>query len=194
MRIWPLVAMVACTSMPPSGRPLSPVSNVAPPLAGAPATPAAPRGPQGDASAFDDERNDAADARPTTGDPDPEDKLARMAQFAKSPPAPSAPVAAPTQPPLPGVAAPIWDPSRPLPETSFGVRVLGVLLDLNPPRAVLGLPDGREQVVTAGAMLPAEGVVVLAIGRDAVQIARITPQGFYARVETDTVMSLAPSR
>lgn len=195
------LALAACTSIPPSGHPFSPTSRA--PTA---AAPSAPLGPQGDGSAFGDERTDEAaegseggsrrdeGADPTAADPgvSPDDTLAAMARFARTPPA--AGTGSPAVAPLPATPAPVWDPSRPLPDASFGVRVLGVLLDLNPPRAVLGLPDGREQVVTPGAMLPAEGIVVLAIGRDAVQIARITPQGFYARVETDTVASLAPGR
>lgn len=192
MRTLWLLALAACTPMEPSGRPFAPV---VPPRAVGPApAPVVPRGPQGDGSAFDDERTDepradAPDADTPVERGDPDDKLAAMARFARSAPAPAPAVA-----PLPTPPAPVWDPSRPLPEASFGVRVLAVLLDLQPPRAVLGLPDGREQVVTPGAMLPAEGLVVLAIGRDAVQIAHVTPQGYYARVETDTVVALAPGR
>ena len=36
--------------------------------------------------------------------------------------------------------------------------------------------------------------MVLAIGRDAVQIAKVTPAGFYARVQTDTVRALYPQQ
>jgi hypothetical protein len=42
-------------------------------------------------------------------------------------------------------------------------------------------------------MVPEIGVVVLAIGRDAVQVAHITPQGFYAKVDTETIRALYPS-
>jgi hypothetical protein len=73
------------------------------------------------------------------------------------------------------------------------VRVLATLLDIQPPRAILGLPDGAEQVVQPGAMLPEQGLVVLAIGRDAVQLAKVTPQGFYAAVRTETVQALYPN-
>jgi hypothetical protein len=89
-------------------------------------------------------------------------------------------------------AAPVWDPSVPIPDVSFGIRVIAVVTDVQPPRAMIALPDGREQVVSPGAMLPEIGVVVLAIGRNAVQIARVTPNGFYARVDTDTIAVLAP--
>jgi hypothetical protein len=55
---------------------------------------------------------------------------------------------------------------------------------------MIALPDGQEIVVQPGQMLPEHHLVVLAIGRDAMQVARITPQGFYAKVETETVASL----
>jgi hypothetical protein len=192
MRIWLLLAAAACTPVPPSGHPFTPVAGAPAP---APAASPAPQGPQGDGTAFSDDRDDG-DAAGGDGEErgagDPDDKLAAMARFAATPPAPAP--AAPAVAPLPATPAPVWDPSRPIPDASFGVRVLGVLLDLNPPRAVLGLPDGREQVVTPGAMLPTEGIVVLAIGRDAVQLAHVTPQGFYARVQTETVQALSPGR
>jgi hypothetical protein len=193
MRSWLLLALAACTSMPSSGRPFSPVAVT--PGAGPVAAPAAaPIGPQGDATAFEDDRTEGDDDAERPPSDDPDDKLARMAAFAATPPPPAPAPAAPAVLPLPPTPAPVWDPSRPLPDASFGVRVLGVLLDLNPPRAILGLPDGREQVVTPGAMLPTEGLVVMAIGRDAVQLAHVIPNGFYARVQTETVQSLSAGR
>lgn len=96
--------------------------------------------------------------------------------------------------PEPVAPVPVWDPSKPLADVSFGVRVVATLLDLQPPRAVLGLPDGSEEVVRPGTMLPEHGLVVLAIGRDAVQLARITPEGFHASVQTDTIRALYPER
>ncbi|MBX2796957.1 MAG: hypothetical protein KTR31_04785 [Myxococcales bacterium] len=90
----------------------------------------------------------------------------------------------------PSTMVPVWDPTKPLSDASFGIRVVATLLELQPPRAVLGLSDGTEHVVTPGAMLESEGLLVLAIGRDAVQIAKITPQGFHASVQTETVRTL----
>jgi hypothetical protein len=84
----------------------------------------------------------------------------------------------------------MWDPRVPLPQVSFGVRVLAVVLDVQPPRAMLALPDGREVVVQPGTMLPADGLVILAIGRDAVQVAKFTPAGYYATVQTYTVQAM----
>jgi hypothetical protein len=208
MRLFPLL-VVACEPMPPSGDVLAPAPVSAPapaaapvpdvdpaPAAGAPAKTgktgkSAEAGPQGD---FDFDAEDRQDAPAGEGEEDPLALQARLLGLDEVPqPAPAAEApAAPAPAPLPGLQAPVWDPTHPLPDASFGVRVLAVLLDMQPPRAVLGLPDGREQVVTPGAMLPAEGLVVLAIGRDAVQVAKITPSGFYARVDTQTVRALYP--
>lgn len=188
-----LLTLLACEPVPSSGRILEPVRVTNAPHPSA--TPAPAAGPQGD---FDFEGEDRPAGGEGTGDEDPIALQARLLgispdQVTRPPPAPAAPAPA-AAPAVPAPAAPLWDPSRPLPDVQFGVRVLGVLLDLQPPRAVLGLPDGREQVVTPGAMLPAEGLVVLAIGRDAVQVARITPAGFYARVDTETIRALYPQQ
>jgi hypothetical protein len=159
----------------PSGAVLDPVrETVAPTAAPAPAEPAAP---QGD---FDFEAEDrlepAVDAAPEAFDPN--ELQAKATNIEPGPPDPTIPA---------------WDPSQPVPGTSFGIRLLAVILDVQPPRAVIGLPDGREQVVQPGAMVPEIGVVVLAIGRDAVQVAHVTPQGFYAKVDTETIRALYPS-
>lgn len=87
----------------------------------------------------------------------------------------------------------VWDPDQPLPEATFGVRVLSTLSHLQPPRAVLGLPDGTETVVQAGTILPDQHVIVMAIGRDVVQLARVVPEGYYARIETTNVHALFPT-
>ncbi len=66
---------------------------------------------------------------------------------------------------------------------SWGVRLLGTIAQAQPPRAALGLPDGREVVVAPGSMLPSVGMVVIAVGQDSVQLARVTPAGDHAEVE-----------
>lgn len=213
--MWWLPALVlgACVPMEPSGNVVAPVKTDSPDAVGAgagsvgagsatrSATPARPlpggktaRLPQGDFD-FEAEDRDAALFASTPPSDDPIELQAKLLGIsveearrqASGPPGGAAPA-------VPPVAAPLWDPSVTIPEASFGIRVLAVVLDLQPPRAVIALPDGREQVVTPGAMLPAEGLVVLAIGRDAVQVAKVTPSGFYARVETDTIRALYPSQ
>jgi len=173
-------AVAGCVEVPSSGNLLEPVEEPPPPEAVPVVAPVAePAAPQGD---FDfeaeDRPEDEAGEGAAAGDGaiDPNELQARATAI----------VPGPSEPQL-------WDPNMPLPDTSFGVRLMAVLLDVQPPRAVLGMPDGREIVVQPGALLPDQGVVVLAIGRDAVQIAHVTPQGFYARVETETLRALYPS-
>jgi hypothetical protein len=167
MRMVPALVLAGCVPMEPSGAPFRPVSV-------ADATPAVPppTEPQGD---FDFE----AEARPPLepgADPGPQAPVASL-------PVPTAGALA---------AAPVWDPTKPLPEVSFGVRVIAVLADVQPPRAVLGMPDGRELVVSPGMLLAEDALVVLAIGRDAVQVAHVIPSGFSAKVEVETVRALFP--
>jgi hypothetical protein len=52
---------------------------------------------------------------------------------------------------------------------------------------VLGLPNGKEIVVTPGAMLPEEGLVVVAIGPSRVQLSRVEPQGDHASITSYTL-------
>jgi hypothetical protein len=75
-------------------------------------------------------------------------------------------------------------------EVSMGVRLVATLEGTSPPRAVLGLSSGQERVVQAGDMLPEAGVVVLAVGRDLVQIAQIQRRGDHASIEPVFLRSL----
>lgn len=74
--------------------------------------------------------------------------------------------------------------------SAFGPRVLSILQGTQPPRAVLSLADGREVVVAPGSMLPADGLIVLAIGTDGVQLATLSPMGDRAAVSTETLAPL----
>ena len=102
----------------------------------------------------------------------------------------AAAAAAPTY--HPGLPMPVWEPNQPL-DGGWGLRVIATLHDVQPPRAVIATADGMELVVQPGQMLPQYRLVVLAVGHGVVQVARVTPQGFYAKVETETVASLAPA-
>jgi hypothetical protein len=171
-----LAAGTGCVETTPSGAMLAPVREAPPAVVAAPA--AAPTEPQGDFDFEAEDRPPAEETEAVRAVLDPNELQSRATNIEPSPP-PA------------GLA--VWDPSQPVPGTSFGLRLLAVILDVQPPRAVIGLPDGREEVVQPGALLPEIGVVVLAIGRDAVQVAHITPQGFYARVDTETIRALYPS-
>ena len=77
---------------------------------------------------------------------------------------------------------------------NWGLRLVSTVLDADPPRAIIGFPDGHEEVVQAGTLLPDEGVAVLAIGNNAVQIAEIIPEGDHARVESRVISALFPQQ
>lgn len=72
----------------------------------------------------------------------------------------------------------------------WGVRVLSTLSEANPPRAVVVLPDGSEEVVRPGSMLPEAGIVVLSIAKDVVEISEIETQGMYASIRTRSIQAL----
>jgi hypothetical protein len=186
MRRWLILLLGACDEMEPSGRPFEPVAVNEAPAPTAPTAPTqapAPQEPQGSFDFGSDARDpvELGEAPPAPAASSPGSGLAVPGLSSTS-----LPVPAPVAPP----AAPVWDPSMPIPQVSFGVRVLAVVLDTQPPRAMLALPDGREVVVQPGTMLPADGLLILAIGRDAVQVAKVTPSGFYATVQTDTVQAM----
>jgi len=65
---------------------------------------------------------------------------------------------------------------------AWPVRLVRTHLDEQPPSAVLAMPDGRRIVVSPGDMVPERGLVVMAIGRDRVQLAAINSRGDHATV------------
>ena len=70
------------------------------------------------------------------------------------------------------------------------MRVVSTIVGAQPPRAILGLADGTEIVVKPGTMVPEAGIVVLAIGRDAIQVAEVVPEGDHTRVETRVIQAM----
>ena len=67
------------------------------------------------------------------------------------------------------------------------LRLVSTVADAQPPRAILGLPDGREVVVSPGTMVPEVGVVVMSVGRSQVEVARVMPAGDHALVSSQTL-------
>ena len=86
---------------------------------------------------------------------------------------------------------PAWTPS--VNQPSWGVRLVSVVPGAAPAQAVLGLADGTSQVVRAGDMLPSVGLVVIAIGKDRVQLAKVRPAGDHAVVESLQLSAMYPS-
>ncbi len=177
--LWALAfGLVGCAPVAPSSDLLA---------SAAPRVATAPEGPQG---SFDFEGEDRPEEEEPPGEEDPirlQARLLGVSAASLSAPAPVAPadLAPPAAAPEPAAAPPAM-------VGNFGVRVISTLTEVQPPRAVLGLPSGKEVVVQPGTMLPDDHIVVLAIGRTGVQIATITPEGFASRVETTTIPALYP--
>ena len=103
-----------------------------------------------------------------------------------------------------GDFVPAKPPSTPPPPTTFlvppsldsvrlgwGGRLIDTLQS-DPPMAYLGMPNGPPVLVKAGDLVPEVGIVVLAVGRDAVQVAEVVPEGDHARVEPRILSRLSP--
>jgi hypothetical protein len=184
------VALGGCEPMAPSGRPFEPVTGPAPVTpAGDPGAPGG-RPATADADPFADDREEEPAPAPTgTGITvlGPDGTLHELPSPSPGPARSGEPPSAPA-----AGAVPVWDAAMPLPDVSFGVQLVAVIPDRFPPRAVLALPDGREIVVTPGAMLPEQGIVVLAIGQNGARVAHVTPSGYQARVVTETISVLSP--
>lgn len=186
--------LAACMEVAPSGRPFDPVRDE-PSAANAMDT--LPEAPQAITSGFNFDAEDrpddaaAADERPPT----PEEAAAALGlaplPLGSAPP-PPAPAAAPAATPV-AVPVPSLTSAFPPPPQGWGVRLVSTVPDAQPPRAILGLADGTEAVVVPGDLLPQAHVVVLAIGRDTVQLAEITPVGDHAVVHTYMLGALFPS-
>lgn len=184
----------ACEPVPPSGDVFAPAPDTKT-VAAVPAV--APTEPVADAD-FDFDAEDRKDepATPSQGELSPAELMTGLG-LTEEPVAAVAPEpeVAPEPPPVASTEAPAaapaeWPPAPP----AWGVRLVSTVPDAQPPRAILGLADGSEHVVTPGTLLPAASIVVLAIGRDAVQIAEVTPAGDHATIETRVVQALYPGQ
>jgi hypothetical protein len=78
------------------------------------------------------------------------------------------------------------------PQTRWPVRLVSTLPQAQPPRAILGLPSGKEIVVSPGSMLADEGLVVVAITAGQVELAQIEPAGDHAKITPITLSSQYP--
>lgn len=203
MRWLPFALLVACEAMPPTGAPMQPVPRAAKPApASVPGseTPAAPVAADG--FDFEEDEGDAADEALDVGE-EVEDDPATLLALAQGLPVPEpAPALRPAVDILPAptgiasasqpVAMRVWDPgvaSAP----DWGVRLVSTVVDTQPPRAILGLANGTEVVVQPGTMLADSKLVVMAVGRDVLQISRVVPEGYQARIETKTLRAFYPA-
>lgn len=172
-----LLLLLACESTAPASDPFAPVSPAKP--AAQPADPSAPP-PDNSEWKF-------STALPTVSSEELQRGSAGALQtdlFG----GPVSPGAVPRAPESAGpAAAPPAKPAPPaldtLPSDPWPVRLVATLPAAQPPRAILGLPSGEERVVAPGSILPEQGIVVLAVSRDRVQIAKITPAGDHATID-----------
>ena len=186
--------LAACTAVAPSGRPFDPVPDE--PSAANAVDATLPEAPKGITDGFNFDAEDrptdtvAADQRPPTAA-----EAAAALGLAPLPPetAPPASPPATAQPAMLAPVAPAAAASFPPPPQGWGVRLVSTVPGAQPPRAILGLADGTEHVVVPGDLLPEAHLVVLAIGRDAVQVAEITAVGDHAEVHTYVLGALFPA-
>jgi len=179
--VWVSVALVfaACESMESSGDLLGPAREANSSFVEVEPAPAPSPEP---AEEEPDATEEPADAPPTVSD----DPLARL--LAARDAQPDVVVHEPEAASIYSVA---WAPGESLPG-SWGVVLLSTDTVSHPPTAVLGLPDGGTVVVSAGDMLPEVGVVLMAVGVNAAQIATISSQGDRARVISSSIHVMHP--
>ena len=72
---------------------------------------------------------------------------------------------------------------------NWPITVIDTSYDLNPPRALIALPSGEEVSVQAGQMLPQYNLVVMSIGKKAVDFVRISQIGSQTKVEPLQIVS-----
>lgn len=192
-----LSAVLACQSLPSTGNPLAPVQPGKRPVASQ--APVAEDGvTPAPAGSFDFD----ADAEEPAAAELPDDPIALLAlQQGVEIPAgepyqgrnngnPDAPPQGYYEEPRAQLAI----PADFLPDNSvdWGLRLVSTVHNVQPPRAIIGLPDGTEAIVMAGTILAEQQAVVMAVGHQTIEVAYITPAGYQAKVETRRINALFP--
>jgi hypothetical protein len=194
-----LLLLLACEAMESSGRPFAPVPAAAPPPVVTPV--AAP------AAAPATEAGTAPAPAAKTGDPDwsfpvsPPEVISSEELQKKEEGAPATdlfgnPIAsaapAPTGTRIEAPVAPLLAISN-LPADPWPVRLVATLPMAQPPRAVIGLANGDEKVVSPGSILAEQGIVVLSVSSDRVQLAKIEAAGDHARISSIELSAAYPT-
>ena len=78
-------------------------------------------------------------------------------------------------------------------DSRFPVRLVSTLPQAQPPRAIIGLPSGEEVVVAPGSILAADGLIVLSVSADRVQLARIEAAGDHAKIDNVEITAQYPA-
>ncbi len=174
-----LLLATGCASSDPSWDLFAPAEPPAPSAA-----PAAEPAPEEFKISSEELQKNAADAR-AGQEPAPSPFGGTMSPVEPAPEAPAAAPApeatpAPTETPAPAAPA---QAAAPLPSPSpWPVRLVKTLPEAQPPRAILALPDGSEVVVSPGALLAEQGLVVMGIGKGSLDLAQVKPAGDHAEI------------
>ena len=184
---------MACQPMTPSGDPLAAVAVQAPGTSDGAAPVKDPRFPDTDPVQLSSKdlrasakgKKGGAAVTPKLGSPaapaDAGDAETSTEAAAPTEPTPDAAVAPGESKPAPRPA--VAQASAPATGTmGWPVRLVRTHLDEQPPSAILAMPDGRRIVVSPGDMVPERGLVVMAIGRERVQLAAVSSSGDHATV------------
>lgn len=186
--------LMACEQVPPTGNPLHPVEVAPAASAEEPSV-----GTEGEVADAQDDTEEvfsisSEELAAIVEGTDPRDLATEEADKPVAPatdaeaaepavPAATATPAAPAPPP-----APTTTPGWPTPVTkAWPVRLVTTVPNASPPRAILGLPDGREVVVNPGSMVPDLGIVVVAISPNSAELAKVAPAGDHATIESMTL-------
>ena len=183
--------LFACQQVPPEGNPLEPVTVDAPTPVDEAASDSTTDevGPEDEQAVFTLSSEDMAAALNGTAEV--------ASDRSESPPvaergidgetageAEASPTAAEAGALSPPAARPGWPAQG---ATAWPVRLVTTVPNASPPRAILGLPDGREVVVNPGSMVPDLGIVVVAITPNSADLAKVIPAGDHATIESVTL-------
>ena len=182
--------LVACEQVAPSGNPLKPVSvdvSVEPSVESDDALDEEEdvftiSNEELAAVVTGEEEGDEEDSN-GQGAADPNPETTQEQGPTGSPSAPAVQAEAAVAPPPPA-ATPGWPGQT---AKAWPVRLVTTIPNASPPRAILGLPDGREVVVNPGSMVPDLGIVVVAISPNSAELAKVAPAGDHATIESMTL-------
>lgn len=196
-----VLSLVACERVEPTGNPFEPVAVESAPDTRAPSTTdewSFPRDKPVDISSEQLGRGgstiNVATAMGVTSTPVSPVPSTTTPVPAAVTPAASTETAASTLPPAPKAetkaetrAAAATASGRFLTAGAWPIRLIATVPGAQPPRAILGMPDGKELVVSPGTLVPDAGVVIVAIGNNTADIAQIRPAGDHAEIKALTL-------
>jgi len=178
--------LAACEQVTPAGNPLKPVQVKAMPAVEG-STDAPDTSPEEDEEVFSissEEMQAIAEGKdPSAPENTEADAVGDEAPAVDSPP-PASEVAGGQAPPSKPSVTQGWPKQV---ADAWPVRLVTTVPNASPPRAILGLPDGREVVVNPGSMVPDMGLVVVAISPNSAELAKILPAGDHATIESMTL-------